>query len=316
MSETDYKKACENAQRLVRQKKYAEAIKLFKKASESDKFNPDAHEGMATAYFLMGELESSRDEFKRVTELDPRRGRAYINLGAVHNRLGQFTEAAAALRKAVQKERKSAQAYYNLGIAQKGLKQLSMAVSAYKEAIKLDPEMAEAHQNLANVYLEMKNYKQAIRCFNTALELRPGFERAIVGLKRANAASEEIKSSFSPFGRLVDEEHLKAGAVETNYRELTSQERFNDRQSLRQFATSARDTAQELASVINEDFLQGLAVLTQVFVQSDGASNLVSANESFLEEYARFKETRARLAASMNSIAKHEDEMFVSPPSV
>ena len=317
MSEFDYKDTCKNAQRLVRQRKFPDAIKLFKQAAESDTLNPDAHEGMATAYFLMGDLELSRDEFKRVTQLDPRRGRAYINLGAVHNRLGQYIEAAAVLHKAVQKERKSAQAYYNLGIAQKGMKQLSMAVSAYKEAIKLDPEMAEAHQNLANVYLEMKNYRQAIRSFNTALELRPGFERAIIGLKRAQAATAEVRSSFSPFGRLVDEERLKGGAVETSSRRLTSQERFNDRRTLRQLATPARDAAQELVSVINDDFLKGLADLTEVFVKPDAASSLVSASESFLEEYARFKETRSRLEVSMNAIAKHEDEMFVeAPPQV
>lgn len=312
MTDTDYKQLCKQAQTLVRQRKFAEAVERFQEAAAGDKLNPDAHEGMATAYFLMGDMQNASAEFLRVTQLDPRRGRAYINLGAVYNRLQQFDKAAAALRKAVKIERKSAQAYYNLGIAQKGLKQLSMSVSAYKEAVKLNPKMAEAHQNLGNIYLEMNNNTQATRCFNTALELRPGFDRAVLGLKRAKEAVAAAKSSFSPFGRLVDESHLKDIKVDdSKYRILDDQERFEDRQTLRQFATSARDSAQEMLEIINDDFMPALADLTRVFVQSEGSSSLIAASESYDDGRIDMNEAREKLAASMQAIDKHEKEMCV-----
>ena len=173
--------------------------------------------------------------------------------------------------------------------------------------------MAEAHQNLGNIFFEMNNHSQAIRCFDKALEIRPGFERAVVGLKRAKDAAAAAKGSFSPFGRLVNESHLKDLQVDgSKYRTLDDRERLADRQTLRQFATAARDSAQELVEAINDNFMHSLADLTLVFVQSQGASTLVSASENYDDDRLDMNEVRRQLAANMASIAEHEKGMYVS----
>jgi tetratricopeptide (TPR) repeat protein len=186
------------------------AVTLYRQALDVDPDSAEALEGLAMVLFQAGDLPGAIEQFIRLTMLQPQEARHHVNLGAVYNRKGQHSQAADALRKAIQRDRRSADAYYNLGIAQRKLNQSSMAVSAYKEAIRLNPLMAEAYQNLGNVYTEMGNHQLAIMNFQKALEIRPEFEKARVGLQRAEDALEKSKSASSPFGRLVTADRLEA----------------------------------------------------------------------------------------------------------
>jgi tetratricopeptide (TPR) repeat protein len=187
-------------------------VSLYRQALDVDPDSAEALEGLAMVLFQAGDLPGAIEQFTRLTLLQPQEARHYINLGAVYNRKGQHAQAAEALRKAIQRDRRSADAYYNLGIAQRKLNQSSMAVSAYKEAIRLNPLMAEAYQNLGNVYSEMGNHQLAILNFQKALEIRPEFEKARVGLQRAEDALEKSKAASSPFGRLVAPDRLETAS--------------------------------------------------------------------------------------------------------
>src|SRR5438445_7786613 len=132
-----------------------EALAAFEEARQINDLDPEVHDGLATAHFMLQDYEPAVRHFDRVTRLDPRRGSSWINLGAVYNRMGNYHRAAEILRRAVQIEKKSSVGYYNLGFAYKHLRQWAMAVPAYREAIRLEPRMADAYLNLANVYCEM-----------------------------------------------------------------------------------------------------------------------------------------------------------------
>jgi Tfp pilus assembly protein PilF len=152
--------------------------------------SPDAHYGLATACFLLNDLETAAFHFREVTRIDPLRAGAHINLGAVYNRLGQIEDAIKALRRGIQLDNRRAEAYYNLGLAYRRSGQGELAVQAYREATHINPRMADAHYNLANLLLDMGRFSQAIAHYKQAMEVSPSFEKARVGLQQAEAALE------------------------------------------------------------------------------------------------------------------------------
>ena len=165
-----------------------QARQFYLKALAERPDSADAHYGLATACFLLADLETAAFHFKEVTRLDPLRPGAHINLGAVYNRLGQIDDAIKALRRGIQLDSRRAEAYYNLGVAYRRSGQLELAVQAYREATHLNPRMPDAHYNLANILLEMGRYSQAIAHYKQALEISPRFEKARIGLGQAEAA--------------------------------------------------------------------------------------------------------------------------------
>lgn len=222
------------ARRLQRDGDLSGALRVYQQAEQLDDLDPDVHDGLATAHYLLGNLESSAGHFERVTRLDPRRGTAWINLGAIYNRLREHGKAVEVLRRAVQVERNSGAAFFNLGSAYRNLRQWALAIPAYREAIRLEPKEADAYVHLGMVYFEQKNIPQAMAQFKKALELRPNSKRAQEGLARCESANREVVTKESPFGRLVNSEMLRQGqeAQVVSQRRLTEVERSRDRQTL------------------------------------------------------------------------------------
>jgi tetratricopeptide (TPR) repeat protein len=185
---------CQKAQQSISQGENEEAQLLYKQALALRPDFADAHYGMATVCFLLGDLPEAARHFKEVTQLDPARAGAFINLGAVYNRLEQFDDAIAALRRGIQLDMNRAEGYYNLGLVYRRKGQSDLAVQAYREATRINPRMADAHFNVANIYLEKTQYGLAIAHYRQALELRPTWEKALRGLEQAQASQGEIQN--------------------------------------------------------------------------------------------------------------------------
>jgi len=281
------------AKRLRRERKFAAAIEVFEQALQIDELEPDIHDGLATAWYLQGDLERAAEHFERVTRLDPRRGPAWINLGAVYNRLQQYTRAAEVLRRAVQVERTSAAAFYNLGSAYRHLRQWAMAVPAYREAIRLEPDQPDAYVNLGQVYLEMKNIPQATLQFKKALELKPDSARARNGLGQCEAVMESLSSAASPFGRLVNNEMLRQGqdAAVVSQKRLSPEERSRDRGTVERICGELVVSSQDLQELIDNELNPIVMALARGITLTDvrernsaimaAASDLADARKQF-----------------------------------
>jgi tetratricopeptide (TPR) repeat protein len=186
---------CQRARQAIAQGQVEQARQLYLQALGLRSDAPDVHYGLATACFLLKDLESAAYHFKEVTRLDPLRPGAYINLGAVHNRLGEYDEAVKTLRRGIQIDPHRAEAYYNLGLVYRNMGQPHLAVQAYLEATRLDPRMVDGHYNLGNLYLETGRYQLAIVHYKKVLQLRPNWDRALTGLGQAQAALGKTSES-------------------------------------------------------------------------------------------------------------------------
>jgi len=301
------------AQKAVREKKYDEALSIFNQVLEQDDSFVPAHEGIATTYFLIGNKEKAIEHFNRVSQLDPVNGKALINLGAVYNSMKQYGEAVKVLRKGLSKERKSSEGYYNLGIAHRNLDQNSMAASAYKESIKLNPGFAEAHQNLGNVYRDMGNYQQAITHYEKALEIKPDFERAHRGLESAREAMQDAKQSVSPFGRLVDQNSLRAKATPTVVKEMTDSERAQDRAAIHEMIVEVESHAVKMIAMLRQKLEPTLLSLSRDIVNAEDSPLTLSKSHSKFETAKRqCDQVRHEFRQKLVELRAHE-EMINTP---
>jgi tetratricopeptide (TPR) repeat protein len=308
MSDNDLDELCRQAQGLLEKGKYADAIPLFQRVVAVHADHVAAHEGLALAYSLTSDWAAGEKHFAKLIQLQPMQARHYVNLGTMYNRKGDYGKAVETLRRALQRDRKNVHGYFNLGLAYRKLKQTAMSVSAYKEAIKLAPDFAEAYLNLANVFMDMGSLQQAVTMFQKALELRPNFEKAKRGLDKAQEAIAQAKKRESPFGRLVDAE-VRAKAVPVMERELTDEERLEDRRQIRILMEAmAQDAIKHLEQVLERK----LHELHVTITSNDQGLMLTRNAREFREAVDRWNELRHKLHRRMLELRAHE-ELMVAP---
>jgi len=308
-SPLDFNALSKQAKRCVRRKAYAQAIEYFLQALELDDRAIDVHEGLAAAYFLSKNYEKAVEHFTRITRLDPSLGSALINLGAVYNRMGEHKKAVVVLRRGIQKDKKSTEGYYNMGIAHRHLDQMHMAASAYKEAIRIDPNMAEAHLNLANIYLDLKNNQQASMHYKKALEIRPNFERAERGLAQTVEAVSKAKASISPFGRLVDERTIPVTAPPRRGRELSVQQRFEDRQSVHEMAAEIHNLSKVCLAQFKDEIEPTLLALNRAVQGSEAPAVLLRTHAKFQTAIQNCEKLRRRFRGKVLELSEHEEHL-------
>jgi len=296
-----------HARQLQRAGNLSSALEAYQQAQQLDDLEPDVHDGLATAHYLLGNLELAAAHFERVTRLAPRRGTAWINLGAIYNRLREHGKAVEVLRRAVQVERNSGAAFFNLGSAYRNLRQWALAIPAYREAIRLEPKEPDAYVHLGMVYLEQKNLPQAAAQFKKALELRPNSKRAQEGLAKCESANQEVVTKENPFGRLVNSEMLRHGqeAQVVSQRRLSDGERSRDRQTLvqlcGQLATQGTDLLQLVEEPLGTSLLnlaKGLTLVDQRerdAALSDSVDGLVAARRDFAPQVLALRRTMQQL---------------------
>lgn len=300
---------CQEAARLVRAGEFAQAIALYREELQRDAENIEAHRGLASASFMVGDYDAAIEHFTQVARLDPRSGSALVNLGAVYNRLGNYEKAVEVLRRGAQLE-KCGEAFYNLGIAKRSLGELAMAVSAYREAIQRSPKMVEAYQNLANVYFEMENYQQAIANYKKALELCPEFDRARAGLEAAELAIQKSRGAISPFGRLVGEQPAEAAANRAagaaalpGGRDLTEQERMERRIELRRLSYVVQSAGHEFDAHLKKRVEPQLVNLIRIVGEGKGAFHLLGeARDEFHAALEEWIVLRAKLQTAIEEL--------------
>lgn len=313
MSEpSESSEASRRARVLMRAKKYDEAVALCEQALQADVDDTDVYEVLATVYFLTGKYDAAITNFTSVTRLAPRRPATYINMGAVYNRMGEFAKAVESLRRGLQLDKNSSEGYYNLGIAYRQLKEWKMAVPAYREAIRLDPRMHEAYQNLGNVYTEMGNHQQAASHYKKALEIKPDFQRAQVALERSQKVIAEEKLAKNPFGRLVQappESNATVDSAQAVHRELSDDERLQDRRAIHTLLKSLKGDVQHVADALRTHIEPAVRELSMALAQQGATEPLEEALIEFRKAKLEYAPLLKRFNATMQSLRDHEARM-------
>ena len=160
---------------LIKEKKYEEAEKSFKKVIELNPDNAQAHNIRGTLVQILGKLDEAEESYRKAIELKPDYAEAFFNLGNELNRLARLDEAEASLKKAIELKPDYTDAYNNLSLTLGRLGRSEEAVAILRKVIGFNSYDAKVHINLGNILQSEHKLDEAEKSYRKAIELKPDF---------------------------------------------------------------------------------------------------------------------------------------------
>lgn len=177
----------DTAERLYKQRKFAEAIPHLQNALEKPQGADTRSEVLTTignCYKELGELEKSMEYHSRAIEEDPKNHYAYVNKGIVCRLMGDFDEAAKLYSKALELAPDYAELHASMGALAIHQGDYNKAIEHLERAVDLDDKLPVIHSNLAIAYASAGQFGKAEK------ELKKAIVR---GYHQAEAIRERIE---------------------------------------------------------------------------------------------------------------------------
>ena len=165
--------AIQEGNRLLGEKKYAEARALYEKALAAVPDNPAILKGIAQTYAGEGNKTKSVETLKKVTELDPSDTTSRLLLASLVLEQGNLDEGKAMLEALPEGSVQDAGVYANLGILFMNKSRPADAVTYLTKAITLDPADADLLYYRGLAYMQEKKNAEAKADLNKYLTMKP-----------------------------------------------------------------------------------------------------------------------------------------------
>jgi len=180
---------------LESQKRFSEALLLFKEAAKVQPDDIGAHINIGRALNSLARYEEAETAYrtakrllprpqpgkKLVTRIAPNSLSLFLNLGnMVARNRSRLEEADALYRQAIAMRADYVQAYINRGDVLLKMNRTEEALAVYKSALNYDATNADIHYNLGVVALEQGRPDQGLQYLNRALELDPQHKEALL----------------------------------------------------------------------------------------------------------------------------------------
>jgi tetratricopeptide (TPR) repeat protein len=143
------------ADKLLEESKWPEAIDTFKIAIRLDPNFGPAYGGLGDAYFNSGRWEEGLAAYKEQVRLEPNNAQAQYDLGYAYNAMGRHGEAFAPLVRATSLDPGYAEAYYGIGYAYLRGTDFEKSLPFFKSAIKLQADYADAYYSMGQAYARL-----------------------------------------------------------------------------------------------------------------------------------------------------------------
>jgi tetratricopeptide (TPR) repeat protein len=145
----------EEGEKLLEERKWSEAVEVYKLAVRLDPNYAPAHGGLGDAYFGSGSWEPGLAAYKEQARLAPNNAEAQYALGYAYNTMGRHGEAFAPLVRATSLDPTFAEAFYGIGYAYLRGADVEKSVGFFKSALRLQPDYADAYYGLGLAYSRM-----------------------------------------------------------------------------------------------------------------------------------------------------------------
>ena len=198
---------------LIKEKKYEEAEKSFKKVIELNPDNAQAHNIRGTLVQILGKLDEAEESLKKAIELKPDYAEAHYNLGVILHQPGRLIEAEASYKKAIDFNPDNVQSYNNLGFILKEQGRLDEAEESYRKAIKLKPNYVEALTGLGIVLNGLGRLKESEILFKKAIELKPDYAEAYNNLGSLQTSINKLDEAEESYRKAIKLKPNYAGAL-------------------------------------------------------------------------------------------------------
>ena len=142
---------------LWRERKLAEAEKVFKKAVQKDATNANAWNGLGWSQLKQGKRLNAKHSFKKCLDVEPKHAAALNGLGWIAKGQGKTNEAIGHWEKAVEAAPTATAALNGLATTYMELEQYDKAVKYYEMWLNVEPDNADAKAGLQKAKVELRN---------------------------------------------------------------------------------------------------------------------------------------------------------------
>lgn len=163
---------------LIAQRRYADAIRVFERATQLNPARFDAWVNLGHVYGELGRWQDSLIACDQALALDLNNARAWNNKGGALIRLGHSQEALDALEQALALDPAYASAWANKGGVLSLLGRPQEALDAYERALALDPDNAMTWSNKGATLWQLSRFQEALVAFERAQALDPTLDKA------------------------------------------------------------------------------------------------------------------------------------------
>ncbi len=159
--------------RLLKAKKYDDAIKSFETAIHIDSTRAESYQNMAFAYIKKNDIKKAEELYKKVLELKKTDPKIYFTLGSVYYNEKQYQQAIGMFEKAIELDPNNKDAFSYLALAYDMTGDSQKAFAMYQKAIKNNPKDDDLKFNLGRLYFQKENWPNAIKTFEDLAQRRP-----------------------------------------------------------------------------------------------------------------------------------------------
>lgn len=131
--------ALDKATKLIQDKKYAEAIKIYHQIIDNSPNEYAAYHGLGTAYFYLSDVALAKINYEKAISLNRNLIHSYVGLGTLAKRNRNYTEAISQYSSAISINKEFAIAYYGRASTYEEINEYNRAANDYKEVVKLVP---------------------------------------------------------------------------------------------------------------------------------------------------------------------------------
>ena len=194
MSKTAQEYFTEGVER-CKEEKFDQAIVLLSEALEREVGHLDARYNRAKAYFKLGKLMESIEDFSSLINLQPKVAFYYSERGVAYHLAKERSKALADLDKAVELEPLKPFRYASRAFIKDHYGDLHGALKDYEKAIELDPDDAISHNNKGLVEEKLGYKELSKKSFKRADELDPRYNKKEVGQFTTDTESSKINNN-------------------------------------------------------------------------------------------------------------------------
>ena len=163
----------QQAETLIGQAMYEEALTYLKKAQDVDPYVMDIYLNEGIAYSNLEKYEAAKKSFEKAKMIDKGNPLPYFHLGNIAFIDGEHVTGVECYNKAIALGYSDAGIFYNLGLVYEERGDYEMAIRNYTKAIHIDPLQAGFRIRKANIYMELSQYHEAIQVLVELMQICP-----------------------------------------------------------------------------------------------------------------------------------------------
>lgn len=190
---------------LLEEKRYREAIEIFKKAIRVFPSDSTSFIGMGLGFYFLNEKSEAIEKARKALQLSPEDELVLTNSLFIYINCGLLDEAIEIGEEALSRRKpKRAEFYHNLSYAYILEEEIDKAHLHLKKALRLNFDLVFAHNNLGYIFWQEGRYSEAIQKFKEATLLEPKYIDAHFNLGVSYSHLDLLEEAYKAFKKVLE----------------------------------------------------------------------------------------------------------------